>query len=419
MQRNFLIIFMLLSFISKTITTYEGSASVLGRVTYADMFGVLVLLFGIRQLLMGYIKSRKTSLVYYAALFMVLLFFVPILVSYNPLATIIESLIIVFLVLVSICLFYQFKDKLIEVVFPVLIYTLLIASVLGFYDVLASSVGLPRIFAQRNDGEAISGFRNAGQAGAYYLVFLTMLIPLRYSVLYKKLSVRVKKILNITLILGVLFIFATGKIAAYIGLVSGVLFYAIKRRNLKTILLIVISIVPIIFIYLNLDRIAPEVNRRIESKIQTRIVENVQGTSQNDFFSSNWGTAVETFEQIPLTGSGLGGFAGNFHQNEVHSTYLKMLAETGLIGTLGYVLFMFLTLLLFIRPKTHARNIYYDYLSDMLPFFLGCIISWSYTYHLRKREFWIFIAVLMITRYLAKKQAVMSMEDMNKSTLST
>ncbi len=406
MQKNFLIIFILLSFISKTITTYEGSATILGRITFADLFGALSLVFGIRQLLMGYITSRKISLVYYAALFMVLLFFMPILLSYNPLATIIETLIIVFLILVSVCIYYQFREKLVEVIFPTLIYTLLIASVLGFYDVLASTVGLPRIFAQRNDGEAISGFRNAGQAGAYYLVFLTMLIPLRYSSLRLKLSSRTKKVLDITLILGFLFFFATGKIAAYIGLVAGILFYAIKRRNIKTVLAILLAIIPIGFVYINLERIAPEVYYRIQDKIETRIVQNVEGTSENNFFSTNWGSAVQTFEDIPLTGSGLGGFAGNFHQNEVHSTYLKMLAETGLIGTFGYVLFMLLVFLLFIKPKAHDRNVYYEYLSDMLPFFLGCVISWSYTYHLRKREFWIFVAVLMITRFLAKKKAM-------------
>ena len=134
-------------------------------------------------MLLGYIKSRQISWVYYGGILMVLMFFLPIMFSYNKLATIIESLIILFLILLSMSIFYQFKEKLVSTILPLLIYTLLIASILGFYDVLASTVGLPRIFSARNDGEAISGFRNAGQAGAYYLVFLTMLIPLKYSIL--------------------------------------------------------------------------------------------------------------------------------------------------------------------------------------------------------------------------------------------
>lgn len=406
MQKNLLVIFILLSFISKTITTYEGSATVLGRITFADIFGALSIIFGIKQVVLGFVKSRKISIIYYAGVFMVLLFFAPIMWSLNPLATIIECLIVLFLLVVSVCLFYQFKEKLLTVVIPFLIYTLIVSSVLGFYDLLASTIGLPRIFAQRNDGEAISGFRNAGQAGAYYLIFLSMLIPLRNSSLYPELSPRIRKLLNIALIVGICFFFATGKIAAYIGLVAGVFFYAVKNRNIKTVFLILFSFIPIFFIYINLEQIAPDVYNRIQNKIETRIVQNVEGTSQNSFFETNWGGAIATFEEYPYTGSGLGGFVGNIHAYEVHSTYLKMLAETGLVGTFGYILFMFLVLLLFIKPKIHDRNVYYDYLSDMLPFFLGCVISWSYTYHLRKREFWIFIALLMITRYMAKKKAL-------------
>lgn len=406
MQKNFLIIFILLSFISKTITTYEGSATVLGRITFADIFGALSILFGIRQVILGFLGSRNVSYIYYAGISMVLLFFAPIMWSLNPFATMIECLIVVFLLVISVCIFYQFKEKLLSVVIPFLIYTLFISSILGFYDLLASTIGLPRIFAQRNDGEAISGFRNAGQAGAYYLVFLSMLIPLRNSKLYFELKGRTRKMLNITLIVGICFFFATGKIAAYAGLVAGIFFYAVKNRNIKTIILILFSFIPIFFIYSNLKSIAPDVYNRIQNKIETRIVQNVEGTSQNSFFTTNWGGAISTFEDYPYTGSGLGGFVGNIHAYEVHSTYLKLLAETGLIGTFGYVLFMLLVLLLFIKPKLHDRNVYYDYLSDMLPFFLGCVISWSYTYHLRKREFWIFVAVLMITRFLAKKKAM-------------
>ena len=163
------------------------------------------------------------------------------------------------------------------------------------------------------------------------------------------------------MVLGLIFIFATGKIAAYFGFVAGVLFYAIKKRNLKTVILILIGGIGIVYIYTNLDKIAPSVHARIELKIQDRIVKNVDGTSENDFFTTNWGNAIKTFEEIPLTGSGLGGFAGNFHKNEVHSTYLKMLAETGLIGTLGYCILMLMVFYLFKKPKFHKKNIYYDY----------------------------------------------------------
>jgi hypothetical protein len=59
---------------------------------------------------------------------------------------------------------------------------------------------------------------------------------------------------------------------------------------------------------------------------------------------------------------------------------------------------------LFKRKKERKNNPYSDYLYNIYPFLLGCLISWIYTYHLRKREFWIMVGVLVIVNYQVKKR---------------
>ena len=122
------------------------------------------------------------------------------------------------------------------------------------------------------------------------------------------------------------------------------------------------------------------------------------------------------FEDRPFIGSGIGAFHGVYSTHEVHSTYLKMLGETGLIGTMGYILFMIFLLRLFKIGKYKKENPFSDYIMTMLPFLLGCLLSWSYTYHLRKREFWIMVSVLVIANYCAKNYNKWRFEELQKNT---
>ena len=59
--------------------------------------------------------------------------------------------------------------------------TSLIASGTGIWDLISEVTALPRIFPPRNNGEVMSGFRNAGQAGAFILVALSVFLPYRFT----------------------------------------------------------------------------------------------------------------------------------------------------------------------------------------------------------------------------------------------
>jgi len=400
MVKKLLILFIFLSFITKSIGGIESSNPILARVTFSDLFGALALLFGIQYLFKGLIEANKITKLFTISLWLIGLLFLLSPFSLNIQSTLIETLILLFLILLSVLIFYLFKDELSETIFPLIINTTIIAALLGFYDLAASIVGLPRLFDARNDGEVISGFRNAGQAGAYFLVFLSLLIPLNYSDLKSHLSVRYQKRLIISIIISIIFLFSTGKIAAYIGLVIGLFLFFIQQRKFKIIFYGSIMALVLYVGFLNLEKIVPNFNKRISYKIESRIIQQYEGTSTNNFFETNYNAAIQSFIDNPLAGSGLGGFTEKYGRYEVHSTYLKMLGEGGIFVTIVYVIFMIIFLKLFIG-KTSNINPFIIYLKFMVPFILGCLVSWSYTYHLRKREFWILVAVVIIVTYNA------------------
>lgn len=402
MIKKLLILLVLTSFYTHSILPI-GVSSIFGRISYSDLIGLIVLAFSVSKLLSYINYSSKISNVYIYAFFMVSMFFFPFVFSLSPIQTIVESLIHYYLVLLSIVFFVTFKNNLFRILIPVIINTLIIASILGFYDLIASFTGLPRIFPSRANAELMAGFRNAGQAGAYFMTFLAILYPLRDSKLKDKLSKKYRYRLNIAIVLSIIFLFASGKIAAYIGFSVGAVLYAFQSKSIKSILSVIIVSVLLFFAFNNLENIAPELYNRLNGKIQTRIVQNIEGTSNSDFFESNFGGAIRAFIDRPITGTGLGGYQGHYHQNEVHSTYIKMIGETGVLGVIGYLIFIISFLLLLKKPKrTYKNNPYYDYLFKMSPFILGSLVSWGYTYHLRKREFWILVAILLIIKYQAK-----------------
>ena len=400
MQKYFILLFILLSFITQPFAE-PGTHPILSRVTLPDVFGALALIFGLNQLFKSFKSASNISSIYRNGFFMLLCFFLPILFSLQPDNTLREILIITFLLFISVIIFFEFKDKFLTKLLPLIMYTSILATVLGIYDAFASTSGLPRIFPSRAVGEVLSGFRNGGQAGAYFLIFITILFPLKNSKLHSNLSKYHRKLLTVALVCCFVFILLTGKIAAYLGLLAGVILFIIMKRRAKSLISLLIFGILLFFVFINLESIAPDVHNRITMKYDSRIDQRFQSDfdSEGDFVAVNFGAAINAFEDRPLIGSGLAAIVGIYHTHEVHSTYFKILGETGLIGLFGYLLFMYAFIKLFNIRKFKNTNPYADYLNSMLPFIIGCLISWGYTYHLRKREFWILVAVILIAHY--------------------
>lgn len=401
-MKNIVFFFVSFSILTSFITRTYGDSGILARVVFADLFGAASIAFFI---LSGQKLLTGTSL--QAALIVVIAFSAGIFATKVLDATLIELLILLFLILSFRIIYslYRSEDGFIKLI-KLIIYTSLLASFTGFYGFIAGITGLPNIFAERATGEILSGFRDAGQAGAYALIMLTILMPLRSSTLNKKLNKQSLVLLNITIISLILFLFLTGKIAAYIGFAFCLFFNALQKRRLGSVLLIAIIAGSISIVWYKLKNISPDVYNRISSKYENRITDNVSGKNditETGFFAENLGASINVFLNHPLTGSGIGAFFPIYDRHEVHSTYFKLLGETGIIGTIAYIYFL---LIFFSHFKDVSRikkkNPYANYLWNMIPFILGCFISWAYTYHLRKREFWILFAVICIASYLKK-----------------
>lgn len=392
--------YIITSFITRPLF---GEGSVLSRFVLADFFGLAALIVFILQH-----GKFKASVPYQMAWLLVAGFFIGITGSDFPITSFNEVIILLFLIAVSQSIFSIYTEqKNILLLFIALAWVNLIASTIGIYDSYFTSFGLPRIFKARADGEALSGFRNAGQAGAFMQITLFMMYAFSRTELKNRFSVNNKLLLRISLIVGFVFFVLTGKVAAYIGGSVGILLYLIMKRRLSSFFTVLLLLAGLVWLFNELPTIAPQINKRIFAKVRTRILEpmeisdsrsKVNGTA---FINRNFESALTAFYDNPLTGSGIGGFMGRYERHEVHSTYLKIIGETGLLGIIPYLLLMYFMLrMLFSKrimvDESNDIHPWFAFLMELRPFVIGWLISWGYTYHLRKREFWIAFAIISI-----------------------
>ncbi len=359
-------------------------------------------------------------------LFLFYLLLVPgIFITPRPFNVFMEVFILTFMGTLTVLMVNYFREKkLFYELLNLIIFTSLLAALVGFWDLLAGFTSLPHIFAPRREGlmvgevyqeglmgEAKSGFRNAGQAGTYFLIMVTIMFPLRYSMLYKNLTPFRQKILRISMTLSAIYLIATVKIASLLGFVVALPIYAVMFRKTRLIMGIGVFLGIVIISLPTLLAFAPKFYNRFNNKLRTRVLRHVyeeyeteDRNSKNSFIVSNYSMAYYAFKDKPLTGSGLGGFAKVYMKYEVHSTPFKLLGETGILGILGYCLFMSLFLLHFAKIWKYSRgNPYRDYLKNMIPFIIGCFINWGYSFHMRKRPFWFLVTIIIISYYLMRE----------------
>jgi len=402
-------VFVFLSILTVWITQPIGGylpGSIFGRVVLSDVF----LLVAVLIYFLSKIPIRST-LLQTAFLTFICYSFIGVLYSSNPTLTVTESIALLFLFLgftINIKLFSSEKDLL------RLIYVFsicgLIASIVGIYDFTATIIGTPRVFNPPKEARTfygLSGFRNSGQAGAFILIILGVNIAILKSKISTLFSKTQRSFIVLSLIIGIVFLFLTVKIAAYIGFLALLAIYSIFKWNLSLIKITAVVTIIIVVGGVNLETISPKFYNILHYKMQTRVYDNVDKVSgesddsEDGFMEHNILGAVESFIESPLVGSGFGGFQGN-GGFEIHSTYFKMLGEGGTIGVLLYIILMHLLFLKF-RAR-HYKNEFASFLGHLYPIFIGFMVSWTYTYHLRKREFWILVVIIFLVSELAKRK---------------
>jgi O-antigen ligase len=267
-----------------------------------------------------------------------------------------------------------------------------ILAMVGIYDLFAATAGLPRIAGMlgqdlRSQGGLVGTFRNTGQAGSFLGTGLAVALPLSVVLEDRK---RKNELTLITAIL-VLALVLTVKRAALVGMVVGgglFLFRGLQRKQVgRTLAIGAVSALLLIPAYRWMTNASESFRWRTTSKLGSSA-----GESVSRFAANNLETTAEAFGREPVFGVGMGTITAGGSAFEIHSTYLNVVASAGLLGALGYAV---LALSLF-RGVTRHRNddpraIRFSRL--FTPMLLGLMLSYAYTNHLRKREFWITAAL--------------------------
>lgn len=282
------------------------------------------------------------------------------------------------------------------------LYVFLIAALSGVC--IVDFLFFPGLISSRSLGGIQGPFRNTGQAGSFFGVHAAIIISMILSGLVPR-----KALYFSMLGIVVLALFLTIKRAAMIGFLAGGAFLLVriffsssvkdKKIGLWVFIVGFFSAVIGIFIFQWGIENVSSMRWRFEYKVADYEVESItQG-----FFAQNISSAFKALSDSPIYGVGLAGVMGVYQSHEIHSTYLGMIAYGGFVGALLYCFFM----VSFIKAMVGASKSrelcqFSGFLYYLTPFFLGLMISWSYTMHWRKREFWILFAFVLLASSVSK-----------------
>lgn len=385
--------------LSAFVEKSEGGGSIMPADIYLSAVGALFFL--------GYLlKGRLIKLdIYFKIYPLILVFLLGGLFSKLPDKALSELVIILFVV----CGSYLMASMLVGLHEETLrwFFSLYLTSLgfLAFICVLDFTL-IPGLIASRNLGGLQGPFSNTGQAGSFFGVHVSIAVALLVSGLVSR------KLWNWAMLFFLLLALVfTLKRAATIGFFIGFALLVLQLYFSKSLLdkklavrittygSVIGMFVFLLFVW-GLENI-PGMDWRFGSKFSYAVV---QEAVDQGFIVQNVINSIRAFIDSPLYGVGLANVAGVYQSHEIHSTYFSMLAYGGILGVLFYAYFMFFVLrLMFVEFRLKAQNEFSRFLRYLFPMFIGLLVSWAYTTHWRKREFWILIAFIVVCSFMSKK----------------
>lgn len=379
------------------ITWVEGEAGqgLAGRVAVPDIFGVLIVAYVAVQSL-SWSSGRIPVPAQYR-------FYVPLLIVYlisasfslQPTRAMFEILVHLFIFIVSLAIYSlllrQSEDNLSRA-FQAALYGAGTIALIG----LAHFFFFPSMFSGSHGG--LSGtFRNTGQAGSYFGLMLALLIP-AYLCGFLRTNVRNTALL---LIIAIALLF-TFKRAALVGVLFGalVLFGRLVitggRRQKLIAAIILVAIAPVFLGVSVLLEYAVENIHGVSYRLNRKMTGDALDDFASGFFTENLRASIEAVKMRPFVGIGLSNASGLVTERyEIHGSYFAVLAYSGTIGLAAYLTFL-ARVMWVVVSGSGLENRCSRYLYYFWPFFIGLIGSWIYTYPLRKREFWIMLAIVSV-----------------------
>ena len=233
-------------------------------------------------------------------------------------------------------------------------------------------------------------------------VSLCLTIPFLYFALFAEKS-KFLKILNMIVLLASLAtIVLTGSRGAFLGLLS--IIFLIWIRTKRKFALLVVSLLALVIIW----TVMPEQYKGRYRTILTATSGEVDESSQGRL--NAWKAGMRMFFDRPILGVGAGAF-GTAHAMsysperrswlKAHNTYVQLLAELGILGTIIFVILIYNVIRQNIKVekkilsqiKTKDRNYY---LSMAMLTSLGCLFITGIFGHSLYRFNWYFIAALTV-----------------------
>lgn len=370
---------------------------ILGRLIKGDIFMFFLAIYGL-----GSIKKIHFPLEYACYLLFILASGLTGLVSYVPRQASIELVVHIWAWLGSLIIFNilaKHPEEGPPIALHLLLYSTTILAILGFLHLLF----FPGMFPVTTYGGVVGTFRNAGQSGSYMGMVLAIIIPGMLCGMVK--PSRIHSIMVAILIASL--IFATKRAAmiglglGYIGLLFLLMSYGGTKYKKMALQLFFLTLTLFPIIYLGVEW-GKENIETMAYRLDHKLGEGTLDRFASNFFEENIASAFEAFLESPIIGVGMGNIAGVYTvKYEIHSTYFKIIATGGLIGVLCYGTFLGIwvkTVLNGINTKSREGL----FLLYFTPFMLGLMVSWIYTYHLRKREFWIAFAIVLLIARVSK-----------------
>lgn len=381
----------------------EAGQGIAGRLIKADIYMFFLAIFGLGSIRRIYFPVEYASFLLFIIISGLTGFF-----SYLPRQATIELLVHIWAWLGSLVIFNvlaRAPENGPPLALHILLYSTTMLAILGFLHLFF----FPGLFPVTTYGGVVGTFRNAGQSGSYMGMVLAVMIPGMLCGMIRPTHIHNMMVAIIVLSL----IFATKRAAmigfglGYIGLLVLLITYGGTKYKKTALQLFLVSLTLFPIIYLGVEWGKENIDK-MAYRLQHKLGEGSFDKFANNFFGENIASAFTAFYEKPITGVGMGNVAGIYTPKyEIHSTYFKIIATGGLAGTFCYLVFMgsWIKSVLSNIGTQSREALYLLYFS---PFMMGLLVSWIYTYHLRKREFWIaFAIVMLIARVAAAKKEIM------------
>ncbi|MGY1529603.1 O-antigen ligase family protein [Luteimonas sp. A649] len=266
---------------------------------------------------------------------------------------------------------------------------------------------LPGLISSRSLGGLQGPFRNTGQAGAYFGLHVFVITALIMSGIVPRRFLYVAS--GIVTFLALVFTLKRASILAFavgvVVLVLVLLFGSASRRDKRAAISFVVASALIGTIGLALFQWALGEVSGLRWRLETKFAMSALDSFQDGFLAENIQSTMSAFSDSPIIGVGLDNVRDVYQSHEIHSTYLAIAAYGGASGVVAYSWFMVSFLMgMYRESKFHLSNMWARLLYLLLPLTIGLMVGWGYTYHLRKREFWLMVAFVALAIRMSQKQ---------------